>query len=73
VPLEELHRALVLLRRSARLERTEIPALAGLRILLAGVEPVLARAEFANHCELSQKCTMTLRSQTTDIGHLFDR
>jgi hypothetical protein len=42
MPLEILHRALVLLRRRARTERAEIPPPAGLRILLAGIEPVFA-------------------------------
>src|SRR6185437_7958303 len=49
VPLEILHVALVLLGRGARLEGTEIAALAGLRIDLAGIKPVLARLQFADH------------------------
>jgi hypothetical protein len=40
VTFEELHRALVLLGSLARLERAQIAALAGLRILLPRVQPV---------------------------------
>jgi DNA-binding response OmpR family regulator len=49
MPLEILHRALVLLRRRASGERAEIPPPAGLRILLARVEPVLAGSKLADH------------------------
>src|ERR1043165_5992230 len=49
VPLEVLHGPLVLLRRLARLERAEMAALAGLRILFARVEPVFARFQLADH------------------------
>jgi len=42
MPLEELHRALVLLGGRPTAERTKIAAPPGLWILLAGVEPVLA-------------------------------
>src|SRR6185437_1732098 len=52
VPLEILHFALVLLGRRARLERSEIAALAGVRIGLARIEPVLASFEFADHRSL---------------------
>ena len=41
VALEILHGAFVLFRRGTRLERAEIAALAGLRIDLARIEPVL--------------------------------
>src|SRR5258707_307015 len=49
VPLEILHVSLVLFRRRARVESAEIAALAGLGIDLAGIEPVLARLQFADH------------------------
>ncbi|HZE53186.1 MAG TPA: hypothetical protein VE111_07960 [Bradyrhizobium sp.] len=44
MPLEILHRALVLLGGGTRLEGAEVAALAGLRISFPGVEPVLASA-----------------------------
>src|SRR5919202_1197096 len=47
--LEELHRALVLLGRRARLERAEVLPLPGLGILLPRVQAVLARLELADH------------------------
>src|SRR6476620_10739558 len=49
MPLEVLHGAFMLFRRCARLEGTEIPPLAGLRIYLAGIEPVLAGLQFSDH------------------------
>lgn len=49
VPLEILHRALVLLRGFSRSERAEVPAFAGFRIFLARIEPVLAGFQFSNH------------------------
>ena len=49
MPLEILHVALVLFRSRARFEGAEIAALAGLRIHLSGIEPVLARLQFADH------------------------
>lgn len=49
VALEELHGALVFLRRCARLEGAEVAALAAFRIFLARVEAVLARRQFSNH------------------------
>jgi hypothetical protein len=57
--LEELHCALVFLRRRARFERAEIPTLARLGILLSRVQPVLTALEFANHTitsEFSRRC-----------------
>src|SRR5690348_1858496 len=47
--LEELHRLLVLLRRRSRLERPEVPSLAGLGILLLRVEPVLTGFQLPDH------------------------
>jgi hypothetical protein len=49
MPLEILYLALVLLGRGARLEGAEIAPLAGLRIYLARIEPVLAGSQFADH------------------------
>lgn len=49
MPLEVLHRALVPLRRRARGESAEVAPAAGLRILLARVEPVLAGSQLADH------------------------
>ena len=46
---EELYRSFVFLSSTARGERAQVPALAGLRINFAGIEPVLAGFEFANH------------------------
>src|SRR2546421_12684239 len=48
--LEVLHRSLVLFRCSPRTKRPEIAALAGPRILLAGIQPVLPRFQLADHC-----------------------
>src|SRR5215510_12285648 len=49
MPLEVLHRTLLLERGCARRKRTEIAALAGLRVLLARIEAVLARGQLADH------------------------
>src|ERR1051325_3220660 len=49
MPLEVLHLALVLFGGFARREGAEIPAPAGLWIDLAGIQPVFARLEFADH------------------------
>src|SRR5205814_10006974 len=47
--LEILHRPLVFLGGSARTKRAEIAPLAAPRILLPGIQPVLARFELADH------------------------
>jgi hypothetical protein len=47
--LEVLHRSLMLRGRSAGLERAQVPPLAGARILLPGVEPILTAGQFPNH------------------------
>jgi hypothetical protein len=49
MPLEVLHIALVLFGCGARFESAEIAAFAGLRIELAGIEPVFAGLQFADH------------------------
>ena len=48
-PLEELNLSLVLLRRFARSEGSQVSALAGLRIRFPGIKSVLTGFEFANH------------------------
>src|SRR5688572_32184949 len=50
--LEELHLALMLLRRRARSECAEVAALPGPGIDLAGIEAVFARLELADHATL---------------------
>src|ERR1700722_16537549 len=54
-PLEELHLALVLLGRRARLEGAEIAPPAGLRIGLAGIEAIDTGAELADHRALAKR------------------
>jgi hypothetical protein len=49
---EVLNRALVCLGFFARSESSQVAALAGLGIFLAGVEAVLAGRQFADHSEL---------------------
>ena len=49
--LEELDRALVLFGGRERLESAQVPAPAGLAVLLSGVEPVLPRFELTDHQE----------------------
>jgi hypothetical protein len=50
--LKELHCALVLSRLLDRRERSQVPPLAGLGILLPRVQPVLARLQFADHASV---------------------
>ena len=52
MPFEKLHGALVLLRSGERFEGPEVSALAGLGVLLAGIKPVLAGCELADHITL---------------------
>lgn len=60
MPLEVLDRTLVLLGCGARFERSQIPAPSGLRIELAGVQPVLAGAEFSYHTtRWCDRCTVS--------------
>src|SRR5205085_5526543 len=49
MPLEILHRALVLFRRRAGFEGAKVAALAGFRVDFAGIEPVFARLQFSDH------------------------
>jgi len=49
MPLEILHFTLVLLGCRTRGESAEIAALPGFFVLLAGVEAIFSRFEFANH------------------------
>jgi hypothetical protein len=46
--LEILHRALVRLGSFARVERAQIPPLAGLRILLTRIQAILSRLQFCH-------------------------
>jgi len=52
MPLEILHGSFVLLGRFTRPECSEILSLAGLWILLSGVQTVFARFEFSDHSDL---------------------
>src|SRR5262249_48459002 len=54
VPLEVLHLALVLLRRTFAGEGCEVAPLAGAWTFLARIEPVLAGLEFADHGPISR-------------------
>jgi hypothetical protein len=49
MPFEILHGALVPLRGGPRRERAEIAPLAGLRILVAGIEAIFAGWKLADH------------------------
>jgi len=49
MPLEILHRLLVLRGGRARAEGAEIAPASGLRIFLARIEPVFAGSQFADH------------------------
>jgi hypothetical protein len=46
---EKLNGAFVLLRFRARRKRSEVPPLAGFRVELSGIEPILAGFQFADH------------------------
>src|SRR5438132_9271900 len=61
VALEILHVALMLLGGGARFERSEIAALAGARIDLAGVEAEPAGTELADHCRCPSALIATER------------
>lgn len=52
MPLEKLDGSLVLFGCLARLESTEITPLSGLRVLLAGIQTIVARLKFSNHDRL---------------------
>ena len=49
MPLEELNFSLVLFSPGARLECAQVPSPARLGILLAGIQPILAGFQLANH------------------------
>jgi hypothetical protein len=53
---EELHRALVLHSRFSASERSQIPSLASIRVLLSRVEPVFARLQLPNHATRNASC-----------------
>src|ERR1700733_15050706 len=67
MPLEVLHRALVLLGGGAAGEGAEIAAAAGLRILFARIEPVFAGRQFADHGELPTKNVLSTRTNCAAI------
>jgi hypothetical protein len=47
--LEELYGPFVFFGRAPRHKRAKVAALARARVLLAGIKPILAGFEFANH------------------------
>jgi hypothetical protein len=51
MPLEILHLALMLFRRSTGFEGSEVAAFARFRIDFAGIEPVFAGLQFSDHVE----------------------
>src|SRR5260370_4318936 len=51
--LEKLHRALVFLRRLERRKSTQVPSLAGLRVALPRVQPILPAFQFSDHIATS--------------------
>jgi hypothetical protein len=53
--LKELHFALVLFGRFARIERSQVPPFASFGILFARVKPVFAGLELANHKHLPHR------------------
>lgn len=60
MPLEILNRAFVFLRCSLAAERAEIFPLAGSRIFLAGIQPILSGFQFPNHNDfISRSLTAT--------------
>src|SRR5437899_533201 len=63
MPLEKLHGALVLRRRGTAPKSAEIAPPAGLRIFLAGIEPVFAGGELADHGGGSRKCAAFTRQR----------
>ena len=52
VPFEVLNFPFVLFRLFSRLESSQVPTLAGLSILLSGVQPVLSGLQLADHAAL---------------------
>src|SRR5438067_9702626 len=56
MPLEELHRALVLLSTLARVERPEVPPLAAFGIFLPRIQAIPAVLELSNHSRLLARC-----------------
>jgi hypothetical protein len=53
VALKELDGTFVSLRGFLCAESTKVASAAGLRVLLAGVQPELAGFQFSNHCNAS--------------------
>jgi hypothetical protein len=70
MPLEILHRALVLLRGGTAGERAEIAPPAGPRILPARVQPVLSGRELADHPDLLAERPATLTAVCNDCFEL---
>src|ERR1700730_5989029 len=64
---EILYGAFVLLGGSARLEGSKVAAPAGLRIDLAGIEPVFAGSQFTDH----RSALPDTSHENTDHGRVF--
>jgi hypothetical protein len=75
VPLEISHVAFVLFGGRAGLERTEIAALAGPRIGLAGIQPVLAGLQLSDHggAPITPSGNATTPAAFLQIDGLFGR
>ena len=64
--LEVLNGALVIRGSFARLESSQIPAFSRLRVLLAGVKPVLAGFQLSNHTLVLYNNLLQIRFQSCE-------